>query len=85
MVQHLRGSDAEIAVAHDGQRLQPVVSLIKRELHQSLLNYLAAGDRKIDRWYAQHRMCKVDFSDQPEAFVNINSLQDKQLLENSVA
>ncbi len=85
MVQQLRCSDAEIAVAHDGQRLQPVVSLIKRQLHQSLLNYLAAGDRKIDRWYAQHSMCKVDFSDQPEAFVNINSLQDKQLLENSVA
>ncbi len=84
MMQQLQYCNTEIAVAHDGQRLQPVVSLIKRELHASLLDYLAGGDRKIDRWYAKHNICTVDFSDQPEAFLNINSLQDKQLLENQV-
>lgn len=85
MVQQLQQqTGAEIAVAHDGQRLQPVVSLIKRQLHASLIDYLAGGDRKIDRWYAKHSMCTVDFGDQPEAFLNINSLQDKQLLENQV-
>lgn len=84
MVQPLQHSDTQIAVAHDGQRLQPVIALIKRELHASLVEYLAAGDRKIDRWYAMHNMRTVDFSDQPEAFLNINSLQDKQLLENQV-
>ncbi|MEH6469788.1 MAG: molybdenum cofactor guanylyltransferase MobA [Halopseudomonas sp.] len=73
---------ADIAVAHDGQRLQPVVSLIKRELFASLQNYLTGGDRKIDRWYANHNWCRVDFSDQPEAFLNVNTLKDKQLLES---
>jgi molybdopterin-guanine dinucleotide biosynthesis protein A len=73
---------AEIAVAHDGQRMQPVVSLINRELLGSLQHYLDAGDRKIDRWYATHKLCCVDFSDQPQAFLNINSLKDMQLLEN---
>lgn len=75
-------TDAQIAVAHDGQRMQPVVSLIKRELLLSLQQYLDAGDRKIDRWYANHRLCCVDFSDQPNAFLNINSINDKLLLEN---
>lgn len=84
MVQQLQQVNAEIAVAHDGQRLQPVVALIKRSLHSSLLDYLAAGDRKIDRWYVMHDYCEVCFSDQPQAFLNINSLQDKQLLENQV-
>ncbi|MEH6822713.1 MAG: molybdenum cofactor guanylyltransferase MobA [Motiliproteus sp.] len=73
---------AEIAVAHDGQRMQPVISLIKRELLESLQHYLSSGERKIDRWYASHRVCCVDFSDQPTAFLNINSVTDKQLLEN---
>lgn len=74
--------DAEIAVAHDGQRMQPVVSLIKRELQPSLQRYLESGNRKIDLWYAMHKVCCVDFSDQPEAFLNINSHTDKQQLEN---
>lgn len=74
--------EAMIAVAHDGQRLQPVVSLINRELLPSLQNHLSGGDRKIDRWYASQKICYVDFSDQPQAFLNINSLKDMQSLEN---
>ncbi|MEH6651082.1 MAG: molybdenum cofactor guanylyltransferase [Motiliproteus sp.] len=84
MVQQQRCSNAEIVVAHDGQRLQPVVALINRTLHPSLLDYLAGGDRKIDRWYAMHTFSKVDFSHESQAFLNINSLRDKQLLENQV-
>ncbi len=74
---------ANIAVAHDGQRLQPVVALIKRDLADSLDRYLAGGDRKIDIWYKQQSMTQVDFSDQPDAFLNINSLQDMSELERS--
>ncbi len=74
---------ANIAVAHDGQRLQPVVALIKHDLADSLDQYLAGGDRKIDLWYKQQSMTQVDFSDQPDAFLNINSLQDMSALERS--
>lgn len=67
---------AEIVVAHDGQRLQPVVSLIKRDLLDSLQATLVKGERKIDRWYALHNMVTADFSDHKEAFVNVNRKDD---------
>jgi molybdopterin-guanine dinucleotide biosynthesis protein A len=69
-------SDAEIAVAHDGKRLQPVVALIRRNLLDSVRAVLATGERKIDRWYVQQRMVEVDFSDYPDAFVNVNRKDD---------
>ncbi len=61
-----------IAVAHDGEWLQPVHALIPVVLIDSLEEFLAGGDRKIDRWYAKHNLVLVDFSDQPDAFFNIN-------------
>ena len=61
-----------IAVAHDGEWLQPVHALIPVALIDSLEDFMENGDRKIDLWYAKHKMVMVDFSDQPNAFFNIN-------------
>jgi molybdenum cofactor guanylyltransferase len=72
---------AEIAVAHDGHRLQPVYALIPKKLRQSLKAYLDGGDRKIDLWYAQHKMAKADFSDIPETFLNINTPEERREFE----
>ena len=79
----LQREEAEIAVAHDGQRMQPVHALIQRELKTSLESFLAGGERKIDRWYAMHRPALADFSDRPEAFVNINTLDQLGHLESA--
>lgn len=76
-----RRVDADIAVAHDGQRLQPVHVLLGRHLLPDLEAFLAAGERKIDRWYARHRMVTVDFGDCPAAFANLNTPEDHQRLE----
>lgn len=73
--------DAEIAAAHDGHRLQPVFALIRRELADSLNACLDEGGRKIDRWYARHRLAQADFSDTPEAFANINDEDELAALE----
>ncbi len=70
-------AEVEIAVAHDGQRLQPVYALISCSLQQSLLDYLSSGERKIDRWYAQHNYKAVDFSDKQDCFININTPEDQ--------
>ena len=43
---------------------------------QSLTDYLAAGERKIDRWFKQHDFAIADFSDKPETFDNINTQED---------
>lgn len=69
-------NDTEIAVAHDGKRLQPVMALIKRSLLENVRAVLEKGERKVDRWYAQQRMVEVDFSDYPDAFVNVNRKDD---------
>jgi molybdenum cofactor guanylyltransferase len=72
----LEAGDAELAVAHDGERLQPVYALIPAALRESLNAFLASGERKIDLWYARHRMATADFSDCPERFLNLNRPED---------
>lgn len=73
--------EGDIAVAHDGERLHPVVALIRTSLAVDLAAALGDGERKIDRWYARHAWRAVDFSDCPEAFANLNTQDEKQRLE----
>ena len=76
LYQDLLANDAEICVAHDGMRIQPVFALLKANLRDSILAYLGGGDRKTDLWFLRHRMIISDFSDMSEAFFNINHPQD---------
>lgn len=75
---------AELSVAHDGVRLQPVFALIDCSLLESLLSYLRSGERKIDRWYAQHRMARADCSDLPQSFSNVNTPEERAALEDAL-
>jgi molybdenum cofactor guanylyltransferase len=76
-------SAAPVQVAFDGDRLQPVHALIKVGLLTSLNQFLEGGDRKIDRWYAQHDYERVDFSDCASMFRNINTPADRDSLQTS--
>lgn len=69
-------SGADIGVAHDGNRLQPVYALLHRDTLADLQAALDQGERKIDRWYLRNRWVPVDFSDVPEQFNNINTPDD---------
>lgn len=69
-------ADADIAVAHDGQRLQPVYALLHARVLPGLRQALDDGERKIDRWYPRHNWVTVDFSDVPQQFSNINTPED---------
>lgn len=73
----LNRQQSEISVAHDGTRMQPVYALIDCTLHASLKEYLNSGERKIDRWYAQHKLTQVDFSDKQDCFMNVNTPEDQ--------
>ncbi|CAM3300821.1 molybdenum cofactor guanylyltransferase MobA [Halomonas lysinitropha] len=77
--------EGDIAVAFDGERLHPVVALIRTSLAEDLAAALADGERKIDRWYARHAWCRVDVSDCPDAFANLNTDDDKQRLERALS
>ena len=76
---------ADIAVAHDGVRIQPVFSMLKRELLPSLSTFLARRERKIDCWYAQHSLAHADFTHRPTAFLNINTPEQRQALAQQLS
>lgn len=77
----LEAAGADIAVAHDGRRMQPVYALVRCALLPDLEAFLTAGERKIDLWYARHRTTPVDFSDVPQQFTNVNTPDDRLRLE----
>ncbi|WP_051234062.1 molybdenum cofactor guanylyltransferase MobA [Halomonas halocynthiae] len=68
--------DADIAVAHDGERLHPVIALMRTALADDLGQYLASGRHKVRDWHQRHRCVTVDFSDCYDAFANLNAEQD---------
>lgn len=77
----LAADGADISVAHADGRLQPVFTLLRVALLGSLVEYLDRGERKIDRWFSGHRTATTDFSDVPEAFLNINTPEDVREIE----
>lgn len=66
-------ADAPIAAAHDGERLQPVYALVRRDLLADLRAQMASGERRIARWFAGHGAATVDFADVADCFVNVNT------------
>ena len=77
----LLSDTADLSVAHDGTRLQPMHALIPVNLRHSLDDFLARGERKISCWYAEHKIALADFSDLPQTFININTPEDQHRLE----
>jgi len=73
------GIDA--VVAHDGNRLQPVFSLLRRGVLGDLEAFLDLGERKIDLWLERLSWRIVDFSDAPEMFLNVNTPEDLARVE----
>ena len=79
----LAEQNADIAMAatlEDGRvQVQPVFCLLKTGLLESLVAYLHSGQRKIDRWTAQHRSATVVFED-TRAFFNANTAAELRSL-----
>lgn len=75
--------NADLAVAFDGIRLHPVFLAIKTSLQTSLQDYLADGQRKVADWLAQQNLVTVDFSGEPEIFININTIPELSRLETT--
>ena len=60
-------------------QVQPVFCLLKASLLESLQTFLDSGQRKIDRWTAQHRCATVVFEDSA-AFFNANTVEELRRL-----
>jgi molybdenum cofactor guanylyltransferase len=73
--------DADVAVARDGERLQPVFLLLRASVAPALDAYLAAGGRKIDAWFGEVRVATADFSDRLDTFINVNDPDERRRVE----
>jgi molybdopterin-guanine dinucleotide biosynthesis protein A len=81
MLQTIVQEQAEACTVSDGERLHPVVLLVKRSVLPGLRDYLTDGGRKVHDWFYSVAHCSADFSDQPEAFININTPQQLATLQ----
>jgi len=75
-------AEIDIAVAYDGERLHPVFLALKTGLQTDLFAYLRRGERKLESWLRALRLAKIDFSDRPQIFANINTPAELKTLEN---
>ena len=80
----LVAEDAEIAMAatrgEGGIQVQPVFCLMRSGVMESLVRFTQSGQRKIDRWTAQHRCIEVLFDDE-QAFFNANTPDELRQLQ----
>lgn len=80
----LDAGTADVAVATTAGQLHPVFCLSRRSLLPHLRAFLARGGRKMALWYSGLRVAEVPFDDEPEAFRNINTLEELARLEDSL-
>ena len=73
--------NAEIAFATSDADAHPVFCLCKESVLPSLTNYLQQGGRKVSAWQKSLNYVEVDFTDNAEAFINLNTLKDLAALE----
>ena len=71
-------------IPHDGTRLQPLFGLYSLEALGSLEEFLNSGQRKVGIWVESLSPQVVDFSDQPDAFLNVNSPEDLAEAEKKI-
>ncbi len=60
---------------------QPVFCLMRADLLNSLTTFLASGERKIDRWFAEEKAISVLFADESQ-FANANTPEELAALES---
>ena len=72
----LERDGADLAVARTGEQSHPVFSLVHRHVLPGLTDFLDGGGRKVDLWYSALKVVEVSFDDQPDAFANINTLNE---------
>ena len=64
-----------VACVHT-DRLQPLPLLLRQDVLATLPEYLAAGDYSVKGWLKELEYATLDQSEQPERFININTLEE---------
>ncbi|BAO44945.1 molybdenum cofactor guanylyltransferase MobA [Thiolapillus brandeum] len=74
---------ADMAVVHDGDRLQPAFALIPTTLTRDLETCLNRGERQLRQWCMSHHPALADYSDAPQHFININDHKELEHIQAS--
>ena len=74
-------ASADIAVAGSDGSAHPVFCLMKKNVLPSLIAFLDAGERKVSAWQKSLKYVEVDFSDNSDGFINLNTFNDLKTLE----
>ena len=72
---------APVVWVHDGERDHPAITLFHRSLVPALQDYLTAGERRVMVFMRQSGGHSVDFSDWKSTFVNVNTTEDLQTMQ----
>ncbi|MFC5077589.1 Molybdenum cofactor guanylyltransferase [Vibrio thalassae] len=81
---HAVEDSTDILVAHDGDFHQPVFTMFHKRVLPKLEAFLERGDRKIILLYKECDTKYVDFSDNPDCFVNLNTPEELSKLSATI-
>jgi len=71
----------DLSVAKTGMQVHPVICIARRRLLPHLTAFVDGGGRKVDAWHATLNVVQVAFDDQPQAFSNINTVDELRAIE----
>lgn len=80
LITALGDQGGEAAVAYDGERIQWLHALLPVALIEELTCFLDHGGRRTEEWLSRYRLALADYSDCPEAFINLNTPHDLEIL-----
>jgi len=80
MLRQLQQDNADVCLAHDGQRLQQLIALISCTLKSRLNQSIASGHLKVERWMLEQKHTTAQFTE-TDRFLNINSRDELVLAE----
>jgi len=83
LLKAMEEAQADIAIPDDGDREQPLFCLMKTSMLTSISQALDAGQARVLDWLAVQNLSWADFSDQPDAFVNINDWDTLESLRDN--
>ena len=77
----LQEEGVDLSQAKTGTRVHPVICIARKRLLPALKTFLDGSGRKVDAWHATLNVVEVAFDDQPQAFSNVNTMEELRAIE----